>query len=117
MQVAPQITFRDMEPSAAVEAVVREKMEKLELFYDRITSCKAVVGAPHRRQRNGKLYSIGLEITLPQGKVVVSHDPQKDRSHEDVYIAIRDAFNAAYRQLEDYQRLQRGALKAHSKPH
>lgn len=116
MQIAPQITFRNMEPSAALEAAVHEKMDKLEQFYDRITACQVVVEAPHRRHRQGKLYSVRIDISLPQGKVVVSRDRQRDHAHEDVYVALRDAFNAAYRQLEDYQRQQQGKIKGHSLP-
>ncbi|HXH64648.1 MAG TPA: HPF/RaiA family ribosome-associated protein [Mariprofundaceae bacterium] len=108
MQVSPQITFRNMEPSAALEAAVHDKMGKMEQFYDRITACHVVIEAPHRRHHQGRLYSVHIDITLPQGKIVVSHDPQDKHAHEDVYVALRDAFNAAYRQLEDYQRRQRG---------
>ena len=116
MQVAPRITFRNMEPSAALEAAVRAKIDKLEHFYGRITACHVVIEAPHRRHHQGKLYSVGIDISLPQGKVVVSRDRQRNHAHEDVYVALRDAFNAAYRQLEDYQRQQQGKIKEHSLP-
>jgi ribosomal subunit interface protein len=116
MQVAPRITFRNMESSAALDAAVHDKMDKLEQFYDRITACHVVIEAPHRRHHQGKLYSVGIDISLPQGKVVVSRDRQRDHAHEDVYVALRDAFNAAYRQLEDYQRQQQGKIKEHSLP-
>jgi ribosomal subunit interface protein len=108
MQVAPQITFRNMEASPALEAAIHDKLAKLEQFYDRITACHIVIEAPHRRHHQGTLYSVHLDITLPQGKVVVSRDQQDNHAHEDAYVALRDAFNAAFRQLEDYQRRQRG---------
>jgi len=113
MQVSPQITFRHMEPSDALEAAVYDKMSKLEQFYDQITTCRVTIEAPHRRHHHGKLYSVHIEITLPQGEVVVSRDPQ-DHAREDAYVALRDAFSAAYRQLEDYQRRQRGDVKRHT---
>ena len=105
-----------MEPSDAVETAIRDKVAKLEKYYDQVVACHVVVEAPHQHQHQGKLYSVHIDITLPQGKVVVSRDPQKDHSHEDVYVAVRDAFDAAYRQLEDYQRRQRGDVKGHSQP-
>jgi cold shock CspA family protein len=52
-----------------------------------------------------------VRLTVPGGKEIVSsHDPGPDEAHEDVYVAIRDSFNAAKRQLEDYARksLKRG---------
>lgn len=116
MQVNPQITFRNMESSEALETAVRDKIAKLEEYYDQITACRVTVEEPHRSHHQGKLFSVHINVTLPQGEVVVSHDPQDNHAHEDVYVAVRDAFNAAYRQLEDYQRRQRGDVKGHSLP-
>ncbi len=116
MQVSPQITFRDMEPSPALETAVCEKMDRLERFYDRIIACHVVIEAPHRRHHQGRLYGVRIDITLPGGQVVVSHDRQRDHAHEDVYVALRDAFDAAYRQLDDYHRRQDGAVKTHVLP-
>ena len=116
MQVSPQITFRDMEPSPALEVAVREKMGRLERFYDRITACHVVIEAPHRRHHMGRLYGVRIDITLPGGQVVVSRDRQHGHAHEDVYVALRDAFDAAYRQLEDYHRRQDGEVKTHQLP-
>ncbi|MFO7580262.1 MAG: HPF/RaiA family ribosome-associated protein [Nitrosomonas halophila] len=48
MQIPLEITFRNMDPSAAVEARLREKAEKLERFHDHIMSCRIVVEAPQR---------------------------------------------------------------------
>jgi len=116
MQVTPQITFRDVEPSAALETAINDKMAKLEEFYDQIIACHVMVEQPHRHHHQGRIYSVHIDITLPQGKVVVSRNPQDNHAHEDFHVALRDAFDAAYRQLEDFQRRQRGDVKAHELP-
>lgn len=116
MQVAPNITLRNMGPSEALEKAINEKVAKLEQYYDQIIACHVVVDAPHQHHHQGKLFSVHIDVTLPQGKVVVSRDPQSNHAHEDVYVAVRDAFDAAFRQLEDYQRRQRGDVKDHSLP-
>jgi len=116
MQVAPQITFRDMEPSPALTTAVREKLAKLERFYDRIVACHVVIEAPHRHHHQGRLYGVRIDISLPGGQVVVSRDAQRDHAHEDPYVALRDAFDAAYRQLEDFHRRQDGDVKTHVLP-
>ena len=64
MQTPLQITFRDMEPSAAVEANIREKAGKLEQFYDRIMSCRVVVEVPHGHQHQGRLYQVRIVIVV-----------------------------------------------------
>jgi len=47
---------------------------------------------------------------------VVSRDHHDKQAHEDVYVALRDAFAAASRQLEEYGRIQRGEIKNHKPP-
>jgi len=116
MQLPLQVTFRYMEPSAAIEAKVRERADELDRFYDRIMSCRVVVEAPHRRHRQGKLYHVRVDLTVPGGELAVTRAPGQHHAHEDVYVTIRDAFDAARRRLEDYSRRQRGSIKAHTAP-
>ena len=117
MQIPLQITFRDMEPSAAVEASIREKAAKLDQFYDQIMSCRVMVEAPHGHHHKGNLYQVRIDLTVPEGELLVTHEHHhKDHSHEDVYVAIRDAFDAMKRQLEDYARKRRGKVKKHEPP-
>jgi cold shock CspA family protein/ribosome-associated translation inhibitor RaiA len=114
MQVPLQLSFRNMPPSAAIESEIRDRAAKLEEFFDRITSMRVVVEAPHRHHRQGKLFHVRLDVRVPGRELVVSREPPEHHAHEDVYVAIRDAFDAARCQLEDYAREMRGAVKAHA---
>lgn len=116
MQVPAQITFRGMDASPAVERRIREKVRKLENLNDRITSCHVVVEAPHRRRQKGKLYLVSIDVTVPGRELVVKTAKRLNHSHEDVYVALRDAFNAIRRQLEDHARESRGEVKSHDVP-
>jgi ribosome-associated translation inhibitor RaiA/cold shock CspA family protein len=116
MQVPLQVTFRGIAPSDAVEADIRARAEKLEQFYDRITSNRVTVEAPHRHHHKGNLYRVCVDLTVPGGEIVVGRDPEEHHAHEDVYVAIRDAFDAARRQLEDHVRRGRGQVKSHEVP-
>jgi len=113
MQLPLQITFRDMEPSEAVEARIRERAAKLDEYYDRIMSCRVVVEAPHRHHHQGKLFHVCVDLTVPSGELVVNREPAARHAHEDVYVAIRDAFNAAQRRLANYARRRRRDVKTH----
>lgn len=113
MQLPLQITFRNLEKSDSIEANVREKAEKIERFAEHITSCRVIVEAPHKHHHKGVIYRVKIDITLPGKEIVVNHHSDEHHAHEDVYVAIRDAFDAARRQLEDYVRLQRGKVKSH----
>jgi ribosomal subunit interface protein len=103
-----QVTFKNIPPSDAIEAHINEKSAKLEKFYERIMSCRVVVDAPQRRQRQGKLYDVRIDITIPGKEIVVSRE-----DNEDVYVAVRDAFDAAYRKLEEQRKRERGEVKSH----
>jgi len=113
MQVPLQITYHNMEPSPAIESDIREKVDKLEEFSDKITSCRVTVEAPHKHHHKGYLYQVMIDLLVPDSEIVVSRTPRDNHSHEDIYVAIRDAFNSARRQLEDYERRRRGQVKTH----
>ena len=116
MDIPLQISFRNMDRSAAVEAKIRDRANKLEKFFGRITSCRVVVEAPERHHHKGKLYHVRIELGMPGKALVVSRYPEDEHAHEDVYVAIRDAFDAVRRQLEDHARKRGGRVKVHETP-
>jgi ribosomal subunit interface protein len=116
MDVPLEMSFRNMDPSDAVAAKIRERVDKLERYFERINSCRVVVEAPHRRHHKGKIYHVRIELGVPGRTLVVDRDPGKHHAHEDVYVAIRDAFDAVRRQLEDHARKSAGKVKAHEVP-
>ena len=116
MKQPVQITFRDIPPSEFVEARIQEKTKKLEQFYDQIMSVRVVVESPHSHQHKGNLFHVCIDITVPDGELVVNRAPKDHHAHEDVYVAIRDAFDAAKRQLKEYSRKRRGKVKNHQPP-
>lgn len=113
MEIPLQIIFRGIPPSDAVEAKIREKVDKLERFHTHIMSCRVAVEAGHHHHHQGNQYHVRIDITTPQREIVVSREHHDNKAHEDVYVAVRDAFDAAARQLEDYVRIQRGDVKTH----
>lgn len=113
MQSPVQITFRGIPHSDFIEDKVREKAKKLEHYYPNIIRCHVVINAEHHRHHKGNLYVVHLDISVPEKEIVVSQKNHDKHSHEDVYVAIRDAFDAARRQLEDYARMRRGDIKSH----
>jgi ribosomal subunit interface protein len=109
-----QITWRDIPQSDAVEAVIREKADKLDKFFDKITSCRVLVESSHKRHHQGNLYRIRIELEVPGDQISVTRDAGDQHAHEDIYVTLRDAFNAARRQLQDYADVRRGHVKRHN---
>ena len=128
-----QITFRNMEPSAAVSDRIRSEVDKLDRFYDRITCCKVLVEAPHRHHRRGDQFHVRIEVAVPGQEIVIKNSPGKKfafeaegtgkwskhleegGAHKDVYLTIRNSFQAARRRLEEYARKLRGDVKLHGR--
>lgn len=116
MQLPLQVTFRNLEPSEAVEAIVRRKAEELDKLYDRIMRCSVVVEAHHKHHHKGNLYHVRIDLTVPGSELVVNREPDQHHAHEDVYVAVRDAFNAACRQLKAYASSSHRDVKTHEVP-
>lgn len=108
MQRPVQITFKDIPHSDAVETHIRERVAKLETFYPHIIGCHVSVELPHKHHHQGKLHNVRIDIKVPGSEIVVNRD-----KNEDLYVALRDAFDAAKRQVEEYGRRQRGDVKHH----
>ena len=118
MKLPLQVTFRHMEPSDALDADIREHAELLDKFAGNIMSCRVVVEAPHQHKHQGQLYQVRINITLPGHEINVTRGRDLHHAHEDPYVAVRDAFNAAQRQLQDLVRVRRGDVKLHeTAPH
>jgi ribosomal subunit interface protein len=112
MQVPIEIDFDGMQPSEFIARRIQERAAKLEHRFDRIVSCRVTVQAPHQRRSRGNLYNVRITMHVPGAALVVNRDSGQDRAHEDVYVAIRDAFDAAERRLDDYVRKLRSPAAA-----
>jgi len=115
MQIPMTITFHGLKQSDSLAAWIRERAAKLDSVYPRIQRCDVAVEAPHSRQ--GQAYRVRIDLTVPGNELVVSRDPGPDGAHRDPYVAVRDSFRAARRQLEDHVRRNfRGEQKVHAGP-
>ena len=111
MKLPVQITVRNASVSEVVKNEIRDRVDKLEQFSNNIMGCRVTVDSPHRHQHQGMQYTVQIDLTVRGAELVVKRQP-----HEDVYVAIRDAFDAARRQLEEYERRLRGDVKSHDAP-
>src|SRR5687767_2246477 len=130
-RIAVQTTFRHMETSPAVAARVDAEAQKLLRYFDRITHCHVVIAAPHRHHRHGRHYAVHVELSVPGERLMINHEPNShsrpenrhltkadevQAPHQDIYVVVREVFDSARRQLEDYVRRQRGDVKHHQSP-
>jgi len=117
MMTSPEIVFEGMDSSDAVRARVEKELAKLERFHERITSCRVVIEAPSHAKAKGGLYRVRVHLSTPDGgEIKAERHSDQNHAHEDVYVAIRDAFAAAKRQIQDRARRRRGDVKLHETP-
>ncbi|MED5411696.1 MAG: ribosome-associated translation inhibitor RaiA [Pseudomonadota bacterium] len=102
-----QVVFHNIEQTDAIADAVQKRIQKLERYCDEIIAGRVVLDSPHNNHHKGKVYSVGLEIHTPFKEVRVNQEQHDNHAHEDLYVAIRDAFDAAERQLKSIDKKHR----------
>ena len=113
MDTPLEITFKGLDRSAAIEAKITEKAAKLERVFDRMTHCRVVVAAPNKHHHKGKSYEIKIDIGIPDhAPLILTHESHVGDAQEDLQIALRDAFDAAKRRLDEIAERIKGSARA-----
>ena len=116
MEVPLSITFRNVDRSEWIQDDVRGYVDKLDELFDGIISCKVVIEAPHKHHKHGNLFRVQVHLSVPRRELTVNRDKGDHPEHADLHVAIRDAFLAMRRQVEEYARSLRGDMKTHETP-
>jgi ribosome-associated translation inhibitor RaiA len=114
MRLSPQIIWQNLTPSDKSEAKIRKHIAKLEKFTDRLVDCRVVIEVPHRHHHQGNMYHVQINLNVPGESLIINRQPPEQQAHEDLDVAIRDAFESAQRQLKEYARQRRGEIKTHA---
>jgi hypothetical protein len=127
----PEVTFRNMSSGGWLEEDIQRRVRKLNVYCPDIISSRALVEIPHRHQRSGKRFHVRIDLTVPGEHIVVSHGPtlrgllrdlgrtawakqaEIESARKDIHLVVREAFDIARRQLCDYARRRRLAVKTH----
>ena len=114
MNVPLELTFRGLEKTESIEALIREKAARLERFCDRLSSCRVVVEKPQAHQDRGAGFRVRVDMTVPPGHELVAHrGPTEGDLHEELQHLVRETFAAAERQLKELVERQRREVKRH----
>lgn len=117
MQKPLEVTFRDVERTPGVEALIEERVEKLEEFCDHITGCRLAVERPHKHESSGNPYRVRIDVTIPPGHdLIVTKDPRDNELDDPLDRVLLDAFKAMERQVKELVDRQSGELKTHHEP-
>lgn len=116
VQVSPEITFRNIGSSDALRDAIESRIDKLHHYNDRLMACRVAFERRNNSRRNGDHYHCRVDLTLPGKEIVVGRDPADKDAHVDPYIAIRDAFDAAERQLKEVGRQRHPGVHGEGRP-
>jgi ribosome-associated translation inhibitor RaiA len=109
MAIPTEITFHDIPHSDSVEAAINRWVARLEHVHDRIIRCSVKIEQPHKSHRQGREFEIHVVLEWWGENIATSH-----HRHEDIYVAIADAFRASRRQLLDQRDSRREFVKSRS---
>lgn len=116
MELPLSVTFRGMESSTALERDIAHYVDKLERRFGRIMSCRVVVEAPPKHKTKGRIYQVSVDLKVPGREIAANSTGPRDAAHEDMHVAIRDAFDAVQRRLQDHARKGQGVVKTKETP-
>lgn len=106
MKLPLDLRFIGLAPSAALEEAVRGKVAQLDRTGAEVMGCRVTIEQEHKHQQQGRPFAVRIDVTLPGHELAINH--VRD---EDAYVALRDAFDAARRKLEESLRIRRGEVK------
>ena len=108
-----QVDYKNFEDHPDLNPLIEEQVQKLEKYFDRITSCHVVLSKPHNHHNQGHHYHVHLDVHVPGNTIAITREPEKNERHEDIEPAIRDAFKTAKRKLQEYSDRLRSETKRH----
>ncbi|NJK37426.1 MAG: ribosome-associated translation inhibitor RaiA [Oscillatoriales cyanobacterium RM2_1_1] len=114
MKITPEITYRHIQKTAEIETLVEEKIAKLEQFCDRTNSCRIAIEKAHDHPKSGSPYRVRIDMTVALGhELAVNRSPDQGTQYVPLDAVIRDAFEAARRQLVELVERQNDQVKTH----
>jgi ribosomal subunit interface protein len=104
-----EFAFRNVKSTPELEALVHERVGRLEHLYQHIIGCRVTIELKNHTHRSGNIPDVHIDIQVPGQALVVTHR----RPGGDALTAIHNAFDAAALQLKEYKERRIGNVKQH----
>lgn len=110
MKIQPEITYRNLDKSEAIDNLVHEKIAKLENICNYINSCHIAIEKIHDRPRSGSPYRVRIDLTVPPGhELAAEKNPGEGIQYQPLDAVVRETFDAMRQQLVKLTQLQRAS--------
>lgn len=115
-RIEPQVSYRQFTKRTDLDALIRERIDKLDRYCDHIDAVSVVIERPNANpggQRGSAGKGSGLRVRInmtvaPQHELTATHEPQDGDPGDDPRKVIRETFDIAERQLKKLVQKQRG---------
>lgn len=107
MNLPFELVQKDMTLPLGMAEEVHRRAARLDHFFDRIMRCRVTVEGSGLHHRQGR-YRVKIDLTVPGAEIVI-----QKQAAENLELALKSAFEAAGRRLEDHVRKTRGFVKHH----
>jgi ribosome-associated translation inhibitor RaiA/cold shock CspA family protein len=117
MQRDAVISWHNLEPSPAVEEIVRKRIAAIETFAPRAIGIRVTLDAPTRRKVSGRVHDVRIHLDMPGGHDLdVSRQVHHGQSDENLLLAVNKAFGALESRLKEEKRRMAGLEVKHHPP-
>jgi hypothetical protein len=98
MQDVAEIEFRGMARSPSLEALIRDRIERLARFGAGLRVCRVIVEADWLTAQGGRSYRVRIGLATARTRIDVGGDPVSGPQHN-VCLAISESFHRAEARL------------------
>lgn len=112
MQVPMEIAYRGVQKNQQIEELIEERAARFEKICDNVISCRIVL---EKEQETNPIYRVRVIVrTPPEHEIVAKREsPERGVHNGALPVLVREAFDAADKQLKQLVAKRRGNVKLH----
>jgi ribosomal subunit interface protein len=108
-----ELAFHNMKSSSELEALVRERVDRLEEVYSHIIGCRVTIELENHTHRTGNIPDVRIDVQVPGESLIVNHQHSVEG---DAFTSVHKAFDAVAHQLKGYKARKALHVKLHELP-
>lgn len=113
MQREPVITWRNVQRSEAVEAIIRNRIEAIERFCPNAVGLRITLDAPQKTRHAARGFDVRLHLEVPGPDLDVARSVRQGHAADDIVRAVNAAFTALEKRVKASHRIIAGQEVKH----
>lgn len=116
MQRDPIITWRNVQRSDAVEAIIRKRIEAVEKFCPNAVGLRITLDSPQKQRHAARGFDVRLHLELPGPDLNVARTVRQGHAADDIIRAVNATFSALEQRIKETRRVMTGQEVKHHPP-